>query len=117
MNATFRGDTPVKLLSFETLEETEKAAAAEASSYPWVPAAGSPSIAKETSVSGSPSKPLTSSQQEVVVRALQYGQTGTSSIRACVAKTILKLIKDRLKWRPYPKRKGDASDESGDLQS
>ncbi|MFM7987785.1 MAG: hypothetical protein ACKPKO_51585, partial [Candidatus Fonsibacter sp.] len=60
---------------------------------------------------------MTSSQQETVVRALQYGQTGTSSIRACVAKAILNIIKDRLKWRPHPKRKGDASDESGDLHS
>ena len=56
MNATFQGGTPVKLLSFKTLEETEKIAAAEASSYEWASAAATPSIAKETPVSGSPEK-------------------------------------------------------------
>ncbi|MFM7985741.1 MAG: hypothetical protein ACKPKO_41150, partial [Candidatus Fonsibacter sp.] len=30
-------------------------------------------------------------------------------------KTILKVIEDRLKWRPYPERRGTDADESGEL--
>ncbi|MFM7978446.1 MAG: hypothetical protein ACKPKO_03940, partial [Candidatus Fonsibacter sp.] len=102
-----------------------KTAAAEALYYDWTSQTASPSvaaptsvaplIAKETPVSGSPSKPMTPGLQEAVTCSLQYGQTGTSSIRVCVGKTILKVIKDRLRWRPYPKKKGTVADESGDL--
>ncbi|MFM7983118.1 MAG: hypothetical protein ACKPKO_27740, partial [Candidatus Fonsibacter sp.] len=107
----------MKLLSFQTPEETAKSAAAEASSYQWASAAAAPSTAKEIPVSVPPTKPMTPGLQEAVIRSLQYGQTGTSSIRACVGKTILKIIKDRFQLRPYPKKRGTSSDESGDLHS
>ncbi|MFM7988483.1 MAG: hypothetical protein ACKPKO_55140, partial [Candidatus Fonsibacter sp.] len=74
MNATFQGDTPSKLLSFETLEETENTAVAEAISYDWTSQTASPSaaaptsaaasVAKETPVSGPSSKAMTPSLQE-----------------------------------------------------
>ncbi|MFM7987775.1 MAG: hypothetical protein ACKPKO_51530, partial [Candidatus Fonsibacter sp.] len=115
-------------MSFEALEEADMAATVEALSYDWTSQTASPvvaapasttaslaSIGKETPVSGSVAKTMTPSLQEAAARSLQYGQTGTSSLRACVGKTILKVIKDRLKWRPYPKRKGTGADEGGDL--
>ncbi|MFM7982250.1 MAG: hypothetical protein ACKPKO_23315, partial [Candidatus Fonsibacter sp.] len=58
---------------------------------------------------------LPSSMQEAVVRTLQYGKTGTASIRASVSRTIRKVIEDRLRWRPFPTRRLKYSDEGEGL--
>ncbi|MFM7979476.1 MAG: hypothetical protein ACKPKO_09190, partial [Candidatus Fonsibacter sp.] len=55
------------------------------------------------------------SGQELLVRSLQYGQVGTSSLRASVGKTVLKVIKDRRRWRPYPTRRSGDQAEGRDL--
>ncbi|MFM7979445.1 MAG: hypothetical protein ACKPKO_09035, partial [Candidatus Fonsibacter sp.] len=57
----------------------------------------------------------TQSGQELLVRSLQYRQVGTSSLRASIGKTVLKVIKDRKKWRPYPTRRDRDVEEGGDM--
>ncbi|MFM7987440.1 MAG: hypothetical protein ACKPKO_49820 [Candidatus Fonsibacter sp.] len=93
----------------KAIEDIEVGAASPATTSP-------PSIQKPPGFV--PSEKLrTASGQELLVRSLQYGQVGTSSLRASVAKTVLKVIKDRLKWRPYPMRRSSDTEEGGDLYS
>ncbi|MFM7981528.1 MAG: hypothetical protein ACKPKO_19640, partial [Candidatus Fonsibacter sp.] len=92
----------------------------EAAGYAASPAAttqpsSSPPSGKRPSGFVPPAKLQTQSGQELLVRSLQYGQVGTSSLRASVGKTVLKVIKDRKKWRPFPMRRDWGLEERDDL--
>ncbi|MFM7980863.1 MAG: hypothetical protein ACKPKO_16250, partial [Candidatus Fonsibacter sp.] len=115
MNATFQGDIRAPLLTLEAMEEIERKAIEYIEGVAASHASTSPPTVQKPPGFVVAEKLRTLSGQELLVRSLQYGQVGTSSLRASVATTVLKVIKDRLKWRPYPMRRSGDTEEGGDL--